>query len=442
MKLNNKRFLIVGLGKTGIETLKFLKSKGGLVRATDISALEQLSEEVKELIDAGYEIETGSHSEENLVWADVVIPSPGVSFNTPFIQKAIELEKEVISEIELAYRFLKKPIIAVTGSNGKTTTTSIIAQILKRNGKNIFLGGNIGTPLITIAEKDGNLDYLVLELSSFQLQGTKNFKPFIALLLNISPNHLDHHSNFDEYFYSKMKIFSNQTENEWAILNLNDKKIKEFSKNLEAKKIGFGNNSSQDEITLRNDEVYFRNEVYNLKGIKLIGKHNLENAMYAIAATKILGCEKDKTVEAIVNFNPLPHRIEYIGTINGVKIYNDSKSTSPGATLKALESLNQPIILLAGGKDKGISYEILRDTINKKVKHLILFGESKLRMKKQVAKCVPATLADSLEEAVKSALSNSKENDSLLFSPACSSFDMFKSYEERGREFKKIVENL
>ena len=443
MVMENKKYLVIGLGKTGIETLNFLARRGFNARGTDISPKSSFNKnEIDSLTAAGIKIEFGSHSESFLGWADELIISPGVSLNTPYLTKAKELNKRIVSEIEFATGFITTPIIAITGSNGKTTTTTLISEILTSSGFNIFTGGNIGTPLISVVEEADNYDFIVLETSSFQLQATDKFRPYISIFLNISPNHLDHHIDFDEYFQSKTNIYKNQTSDDWAIINSGDETIKDYSKNIKSKIVSFGNKTEHENISLTGNTVEFRNEEYNLSSIKLIGGHNLDNAMCAIATAKIAGCKKEVIEQAILDFNPLPHRIEYIGKHHGVDVYNDSKSTSPGATLKALDSISPPIILLAGGKDKGTDYEILAGTLNKKVKHLVLFGEAKKRMKQQLGMSVDTTIANSLEEAVEKAFSNSNEDDSILLSPACSSFDMFSSYEERGEVFKKIVQNI
>jgi UDP-N-acetylmuramoylalanine--D-glutamate ligase len=443
MEKEKMNYLVVGLGKTGIETLKFIGQRGFNPRGTDNSPRKLLDDKaIIGLMESGIKIEFEAHSDEYLEWADELIISPGVSINTPYLVKAKKLNKIIVSEIEFAARFISKPIIAITGSNGKTTTTSLISEILKNSGFNIFTGGNIGTPLISAAPNAEEYDFIVLETSSFQLQATDKFKPFISVFLNVSPNHLDHHKDFDEYFHSKTKIFKNQTSDDWAIINSGDENIKKCTGDIKSEIIGFGNGSEIENIVLNSHIVEFRNEKYDLTGMKLIGEHNLDNAMCAIAASKIAGCSKEIIEKTIVGFEPLPHRIEYIGRHRGVNVYNDSKSTSPGATLKALESISPPIILLAGGKDKGTDYKVLTSTLNQKVKHLVLFGEAKKRMKQQLGMSVDTTIANSLEEAVETAFLNSSDNDSILLSPACSSFDMFSSYEERGEVFKKIVENI
>ncbi|MGH7885514.1 MAG: UDP-N-acetylmuramoyl-L-alanine--D-glutamate ligase [Thermodesulfobacteriota bacterium] len=442
MNLKKNKFLVFGLGKTGIETSKFLYKKSAEFIAVDSQPLEKLSSEVNELIKKGVTIETDYNSFELFEWADIVILSPGISFNHQLVKKAIEIGKKVISEIEFSSYFISIPIIGITGTNGKTTTTSLISEILMNSGKKVFTGGNIGIPLITIADNYQDFDLALLELSSFQLQGTFNFSPLIGLILNISENHLDHHINFTEYVDAKMKLFQNHKAENWSVFNINDPIIREKLSIIRSKKITFGDKANNADIHLDSKKLFLRDLSFNLDNIKLLGAHNIENIMASIAVAFILGVESQIIQETIDQFKPLPHRIEYISTIKGVKIYNDSKSTSPDATLKALESLDPPIILVAGGKDKETSFETLKETIKCKVKHLILIGESKARMKAELQQSTLTSTAESLEEAVNKAIKSSNPNDTLLFSPACSSFDMFKSYEERGRKFKEIVQNI
>ena len=442
MELKDKKALVVGLGKTGIETALFLYGRGAEVRVSDISPIENLKEEAELLKTKGIYLEAGGHSDETFLWADMIVLSPGVPFNVPSVGKALEAGIEVISEVELASRFIKKPIIAVTGSNGKTTTCTLIAHILKSSGKKVFLGANIGTPLISIAGSDDEYDILVLELSSFQLQGTARFRPGIAAVLNVSPNHLDHHASYREYIESKMKIASNQTEDDWFIYKASDEVINTQISVIKAKKVPFGTALSENGVSYSDCSVRYGGESYDLRGMKLRGYHNIENIMAAIAATRLSGCEPASIRQAVIEFDPLPHRNEYLGEIQGAYFYNDSKSTSPAATLSALESHRAPVILIAGGKDKGVSFDPLKGAIKEKVKLLILIGEAQNRMRSELGEDVPSILADTLEEAVLSVVKNLAPRDTVLLSPACSSFDMFNSYEERGRRYKKIVENI
>ncbi|MGH7792090.1 MAG: UDP-N-acetylmuramoyl-L-alanine--D-glutamate ligase, partial [Thermodesulfobacteriota bacterium] len=349
---------------------------------------------------------------------------------------------EVMSELELAWSFIKRPVVGVSGSNGKTTTSTLIARVLEASGKKIFLGANIGTPLVQIAEDDDGFDFLILELSSFQLQGISSFRPYIGVLLNVSPNHLDHHEGFDEYVESKMKLFSSQTALEWAIYNGDDSVIGENAFRIKSRKIPFGKTPIEGGVFFDGTYVRFRDEVYDLRRMKLIGIHNVENAMAAIATARILECEPELIESEIVKFDPLSHRIEFVCEVSEARFYNDSKSTSPGATIRALESFPPPIILIAGGKDKGVSYGVLKDAVREKVKLLVLFGESRFRMQNELGGELETVLASTLEEAVGKALAKIAKGDTVLFSPACSSFDMFSSYEDRGRRFKEIVQNI
>lgn len=441
MDLRNNNFLIIGLGKTGIETAKFLHREKAKVKASDYSKFEKLPGEISELIDLGIEVETGKHSPEILEWADILVISPGVSFNTKIIADARRKGKKVVSEIELAHYFISKPIIGITGTNGKTTTTSLISEILINSGINVFTGGNIGTPLVSIAGNDSKYDYILLELSSFQLQGVINFRPQIGAILNISPNHLDHHESYGEYVESKFNLFKNQKKTDWAVFNNEDELIKSKSSEFRGNKVSFGKSSDCD-IHYQDSAILSNKSSYELKNVKLLGKHNIENIMAAIAVSEIVECSSEIIQDSINNFKPLPHRIEYISTVRGVRIYNDSKSTTPDSTIRAIESFDSPVILLAGGKDKGVNYEVLKNIIETKVKKLVLIGEAKNKMKKQLGSYTDTVLADNLKDALEIALLNSEPSDTLLFSPACSSFDMFNSYEERGRIFKEIVQGI
>jgi len=442
MELKNRKILVVGLGKTGLDTIDFLLGQGADVRASDSSSPDKITETVAVLESKGVKVEVGAHTDGTFLWADTIVLSPGVPFSVPQIQEAMTEGIEVISEVELASRFITTPIIAITGSNGKTTTSTLIARILERNGRKVFLGANIGTPLISIAGESDKYDVLVLELSSFQLQGIKSFRPYVALILNISPNHLDHHESFDEYVESKMKIFSIQTPEDWFIYNSDDRVINKYLPGVKSQKIPFSIKSLEEEASYDGGVIKFRDNVYDINSAKLLGVHNIENMMAAIAGTSILGCTPELIQEEINSFEPLEHRNEYIGTLSGAKVYNDSKSTSPAATVRALESLPAPIILIAGGKDKGVSFEPLKNLVKEKVKLMVLIGESKDRMKNELGEGVTSEFADSLRQALEITSQHVAPEDSVLFSPACSSFDMFSSYEDRGMKFKEIVENI
>ncbi|MXW43835.1 MAG: UDP-N-acetylmuramoyl-L-alanine--D-glutamate ligase [Candidatus Dadabacteria bacterium] len=442
MDLDENRFLIVGLGITGVETSKFLHSKGASVKATDSREAGELGPVVEKLAAGGVEIRCGTHAPEFFEWADTIVLSPGVRFDLPEIRNAQVAGKTVISEIELAWNFLSKPVIGITGTNGKTTTTSLLSEMLKRSGIKIFTGGNIGTPLISVAEKDDEYDFLLLELSSFQLQGIKDFSPHIAVILNISPNHLDHHSSMEEYEAAKLGLFANQKENDWAVFNADDPAVLKGSDSFRAKKISFGTGQEKTDVYCKEDEIVFGELSFYLRNSALVGEHNKENIMAAVAVAGVLGCQRDPVQKSINEFRPLPHRMEFVLTTRGVDVYNDSKSTTPFATLRAIESLSPPIILVAGGKDKGIDYNCLKDAVASKVKALVLIGETREKMRAQLGDLAQTTCADSLKEATQNAFELSNAGDTLLFSPGCSSFDMFGSYEERGNLFKEIVRDV
>jgi UDP-N-acetylmuramoylalanine--D-glutamate ligase len=442
MDLEKRKMLVVGLGRTGLETVKFLLRKGADIRVSDITSLENLPREVNEFGEKGVRIETGTHRRETFLWADTVVLSPGVSFNIPPVQEAVANGIDVMSEIELASRFIKTPVIAVTGSNGKTTTCNLIVSILAKEGRKVFLGGNIGTPLIEMAERDHGYDFLVLELSSFQIQGINEFKPYIAAILNLSPNHLDHHGDFQEYVQSKMKLFKNQDGGDWAIYNADDNLITAYLPAIRSKKIPFGKEAMENGVFYDGRWVRFGDDRYDLSDMKLLGAHNIENAMAAVAVSRIVGCSPAQIEKEISEFSPLPHRIEFVRLFKGAQFYNDSKSTSPGATLRALECFASPIILISGGKDKGLDYDVLKDEIRNKVRRLVLFGESRFSMHRQLGGHSDTSLASSLEEALDTAVRGINSGDTVLFSPACSSFDMYSSYEERGRVFKELVQRL
>lgn len=442
MELGENRFLVVGLGITGVETSKFLHSKGASVKATDSREAGELGPVVEKLATGGMEIRYGTHAPEFFEWADTIVLSPGVRFDLPEIRDAQVAGKTVISEIELAWNFISKPVIGITGTNGKTTTTSLLSEMLKRSGMKIFTGGNIGTPLISIAEKDDEYDFLLLELSSFQLQGIKDFSPHVAVILNISPNHLDHHSSMEEYEAAKLGLFANQRENDWAVFNADDPAVLKGSNSFRAKKISFGTGQGKTDVYCKEDEIVFGELSFCLRNSALVGEHNKENIMAAVAVAGVLGCQWDPVQKSINEFRPLPHRMEFVLTTRGVDVYNDSKSTTPFATLRAIESLPSPIILVAGGKDKGIDYDCLKDAVASKVKALVLIGETREKMRTQLGNLAQTTCAGSLKEATRNAFELSNAGDTLLFSPGCSSFDMFSSYQERGNLFKEIVRDV
>jgi UDP-N-acetylmuramoylalanine--D-glutamate ligase len=448
LTIKDKKVLIVGLGKSGTACARFLKEGGAVVTATDCKSIDDLTEEAKGLKSLGIHIEAGRHRVETFLGSDLIVMSPGVSMNIQPVKLAREKGIKVLSEIELAYNFIKAPIIAITGTNGKTTTTSLIGEILRKSQREVFVGGNIGNPLIEYISLKKETDYVVAEISSFQLEGTVNFKPNIAVLLNISPDHLDRHSSYQDYIKAKERIFLNQNKGDVAILNADDPLILKIADSLkDVRKIYFSKKERIDKgIYLEGDsivsEIHSQKCFFSTEAFKIKGVHNIENIMAAIAAAQICKCNNEQIKDAIDNFTGLEHRMEFVQEISRVHYYNDSKATNAGAVEKSLMSFDQPIILIAGGKDKGTGYDTLRGLVKEKVKRLILIGEAKEIIFKDLGSLTQTLKADTLQEAVELAWLDSSPGDIVLLSPACSSFDMFRDYEERGKVFKATVTEL
>ena len=362
-----------------------------------------------------------------------IVTSPGISLRNKNLKKALKRKIKVVSEIEFASKFITKPIIAITGTNGKTTTTLITYNLLKSAGFNIFLGGNIGTPLINAVEKQEEYDYILLEVSSFQLQFIdSSFKPFISAVLNISENHLDHHLDINEYIAAKKNIFKNQTLTDYLLID--DRKIKVTTTNLT--KI---NPLKNKQIYLTDNNIIVEELKIKIRDLKLYGLHNIHNILFSLNIFKIIKKIQKQQIHKLKNFTPPLHRLEKLRTKK--IIFNDSKSTSPHATEMAINSFKNRIVLIMGGKDKNLDYSSLHKSLRKKVKFLILFGENKFQLAK-IFNDMKVYLAPDLFLSVKKAINMTKANDILLFSPGTSSFDQFKSFEERGEKFKKYVKQL
>ena len=435
------------MGRTGIATAAFLGLRGARVAVTDEKPREAWDERFARIAREKW-LEIGSYDAEILNGADMVIPSPGVPPDNDILAVAVRKKVPVMSEIELAYRFLKKPMIAVTGTNGKTTATSLLGEILAGAGKRVFVGGNIGNPLIEFAGTAQNEDFVVAEISSFQLQWVEKFHPFIAILLNVTCDHVDYHGSFEAYRSIKALIFANQNAADYAILNAEDAEQKSMAPHIGAKIALF---SSAKEIQrgmhLRGDDLIFKSfdgseEMYPRSMIKLPGLHNVENIMAAVMAARFCGCGRESIVNAVAGFRGLPHRIEYAGEKKGVKFYDDSKGTNVGSVVRALDTFTEPVILLLGGRDKDGDFDTLQPLLTKKTKKVILFGEARERIAAMIGPEVPAEKRRTLREAVESAYQNAAEGDIVLLSPGCASFDEFKNYKERGDFFKNMIGNL
>jgi len=421
-----KNVTVFGLAKSGIAAAKKLASLGAKVLVTEVKAESAINPKaVSELNDLGIEVELGGHSLKALS-AELIIVSPGIHLDIPILEQVKQKNIPIISEIELAYRLLSKPIIAVTGTNGKTTTTTLIGELLKAQGKRVAVAGNIGAPLVSV--DDSNLDYIVAEISSYQLETIKTFKPWISVILNIQPDHLERHGSMEEYINQKSRIFMNQTGDDYLVFNQDDNQVSNMVKKAQAKLVGFSTKHPEI-ITIAPNEI------------KIPGRHNLENSLAAAAAAYLCGIKKETVAKVLKSFPGVEHRIEFVTSINGVEFYNDSKATNPDSTLVALETFKgKGLILILGGKDKGTDLSLLCKKVKESVEEVVLVGEAAERFKKALEKVGYSNihLANSMEDVVDQSLSLASKGDVVLLSPACASFDMFANFEERGRVFKKL----
>lgn len=446
MDLKNQKVLVVGLAKTGVACARFLASKGARVTVTDMRSEPVLAEQLAGL--AGYDIvlELERHEEATFLASDLIVVSPGVPMDLPQLVAAQQAGQEIISEIELASRFIDVPIAAITGTNGKTTTTTILGAIFKHNGYRSFVGGNIGTPLIELAESHAIVDQVVAEISSFQLEWITSFRPAVAALLNLSEDHLDRYPDYQAYIDAKLRIFENQTDEDFAVVNRDDPLVWRHAQGLRAALFPFSRKFELEEgIFYRDGVITYRHrgreECFPTAAIRLQGVHNLENIMAATACALLLGCRPDETFETILCFESLHHRMEFVREVSGVGYYEDSKATNVGSVEKALESFTD-ITLIAGGKDKGGSYAPLAPLVRERVRHLILIGEAAGRMEQELGALTDTRRAATLEDAVRTAAEITAAGGTVLMSPACSSFDMFRDYEERAQMFIAAVKAL
>lgn len=447
MELNGKRVLVVGLGKSGVASALFLKKQGAKVSVSDTKSGDELRNEIPVLLDNGITVETGGHGERTFRGQDLIVVSPGIPVDAPPLVQARSLGESVIGEVELAAQFLPGPIIAITGSNGKTTTTTLVGEILATAGFSALVGGNIGTPAISLAERAKPETVIVLEISSFQLETIQSFRPKVAVVLNVTPDHLDRHRTFEIYTGAKARIFENQQATDFAVLNADDPTCVAMGQRTRAQVFWF---SRQKEVErgawVRNGQIVFRDqtgqrEVLQVSDIPLKGSHNLENVLAAVCSGGLMGCAPGKIQQAVRNFKAVEHRLEFVATIRGVDYYNDSKATNVDATIKALESFPANIHLILGGKDKGSDYTVLNDLLRKRVKRVYTIGAAAAKIESQI-KGPEVVHAETLENAIRKANALARAGDVVLLAPACASFDQFKSYEHRGKMFKEIVRGL
>jgi UDP-N-acetylmuramoylalanine--D-glutamate ligase len=445
--LAGKRVLVVGLARTGMVASLFSAGYGATVTATDEKSEAQLAEEARKLRASGVSVELGGHRPEIFAEQDLIVVSPGVPAKLPELEAARARGIPVWSEIELAWRFLRGKLIAITGSNGKTTTTSLVAHILKTANIPTLVGGNIGVPLLALVESSMDTTVTVAEISSFQLETIEAFRPEIGVLLNLTPDHLDRHSSFEEYARAKMRMFENQLERDAAVLNADDPEITRrmpsrghiywFSREKRVAEGAF----------LRDDQIFFRVEgaevaLARRDDIPLRGEHNVENVLAACAAAHLAGADPAAIANGVKSFQGVEHRLEFVANVGGVNFYNDSKATNVDATVKAIEAFPGPLIVILGGKGKGSPYEPLREPLRQRARLAVVIGAAAEKITSELGDAVAVEQAGTMERAVRIALDRAMPGDTVLLAPACSSFDQFENYEHRGHVFKELVAKL
>ncbi len=447
MDLKDKRALVVGLGKSGVASALFLKSRGARVTVSDSKPEAELRNEILLLLDHGITVETGGHGDRTFRGQDLIVVSPGVPFDAPQLEQARALGEPVIGEVELAAQFLPGPIVAITGANGKTTTTTLAGEIIEAGKFPTLVGGNIGTPAISFADQARPDTWAVLEVSSFQLETIVSFRPRIAVILNITPDHLDRHKTFANYVNAKARIFENQQPEDFTVLNADDSATAGLADRTRAQLLWFSRKKEVEKGSfVRSGHILFRDgkserEIMPLSEIPLKGAHNLENVLAGVSIGVLVGCQPEQIREAVRKFKAVEHRLEFVAKVAGVDYYNDSKATNVDATIKALESFPANIHLILGGKDKGSDYSMLNEVLRERVKRVYTIGAAASKIESQIAgaEILPS---QTLENAVRRAYESASAGDIVLLAPACASFDQFENYEHRGRVFKEIVHSL
>jgi UDP-N-acetylmuramoylalanine--D-glutamate ligase len=444
MDLTGKKVLVVGLARTGVALAHFLTRAGARVTITDMAQAQELAEMRQLIQNLPVEEELGVPEPRDVSGFDLILPSPGVPPELPWLTEARRHGIPVWGELELAGHFLTRPVIAVSGTNGKTTTTTLVGRFLAASGIAALVGGNIGTPLVSLLEQQQDADFLVLEISSFQLDTAPHFHPQSAALLNITPDHLDRYPDYAAYAASKASLFAAMTAGETKVLNYDDPLVRPLGQ-------GLGNVLHFSVIEPLIEGACLAGEVikvrlpgapvheFPLAEIKLKGAHNLENIMAALLLSLAAGADPQACREVLAAFAGLPHRLEWVATNAGVDFYDDSKGTNVGAVARSLSSFDRPVILIAGGRDKDSDFSLLNDLIRQRVKALVLLGETRERLARVWAGLAPVYLAADMDEAVARAADLADPGEVVLLSPACASFDMFRDYAHRGETFQKAV---
>ena len=447
MELKGKKVLVVGLGKSGLAAALFLRRRGAHVTVSDVRSAEALAKDIPALLDEGIMVETGGHGLLTFRRQDLIVVSPGVPLNTPELAQVKSFGLQVIGELELAARFLKGKTVAITGSNGKTTTTALVGEILEKAGMPTLVGGNIGVPVIALIDQSTDETWSVLEVSSFQLESTERFHPQIAVILNITPDHLDRHGSFENYALAKERIFAAQTEGDAVVLNADNARAAQAAVRSVAKVYFFSiEHSVLRGAWVEEGYVVFRpakdepiEKIMPLSAIPLKGAHNVENVLAAVCAARLAGATAERVRVAVESFQAVEHRLEYVATINGVEFYNDSKATNVDATLKAVSSFSSGIHLILGGKDKNSDYTQLAQLLRARVRAIYTIGSAAAKIESQLRGVVSILSCETLDNAVSAAGSAARPGEVVLLAPACSSYDQFENYEQRGKVFKELV---
>lgn len=444
MELRGKTILVLGLKRTGVSVARFVASQGGMVRVADRQGAEAFAKELESLASVPLDLRLGRDNAEVLAGVDLVVPSPGVPADASLLREAGKRGIPIWSEIELAFRFLSCPLLAVTGTNGKSTTTTLLGEMVRRDGKQVFIGGNLGTPLIDALA--GRYDAAVAEISSFQLEWVERFRPQIGVFLNLTEDHLERHKSFAVYGMTKRALLASQRPTDWAVVNREDPAVWSLAHGLPGRIFPFGWRPVAEGAWVENEMLHIRcntqEVVFSLDRLQLYGRHNVENVMAAASAALLWGIAPETISSVLASFKGLPHRLEFVAEKNGVRYFDDSKGTNVGAVVQSLASFSGPVILLAGGVDKRGDYSPLRSLIREKVKLLIVFGQARELMRKVLGDETRTVLVDTLARAVREAAASAVPGDTVLLSPACASFDQFDNYVHRGNVFQACVAGL
>jgi UDP-N-acetylmuramoylalanine--D-glutamate ligase len=449
MELKNKRVLVVGLGKSGLAAAQFLKARGARVTVSDARPATLIAE-LSGLLEQGFMVEAGSHGLLTFRRQDLIVVSPGVPLSTPVLSQVRAMGAHIIAELELGAQFLQGEMIAITGSNGKTTMTTLVGEILKAAGRATLVGGNIGLPVTALVDESTPESWSVIEVSSFQLETVEAFRPRIAVVLNITPDHLDRHGNFETYAAMKARITEFQTAEDFLVLNGEDKETQMVAAKTKAQIYWF---SARRQIKqgafVHGESIFFTKSegakpepVMPVAEIPLAGAHNVENVLAAVCAARLAGVESETIRSAVRAFTAVEHRLEFVREVGGVRYYNDSKATNVDATMKAVASFAGGIHLILGGKDKDSDYRVLTPLVRERVKTVITIGSAAEKIERQLDGVVKIESAETLARAVTFAHETAVAGDTVLLAPACSSFDQFENYEQRGRVFKELVAAL